>query len=179
EHEKQLQDALAEAGEGASVLYPSPDAVLASDLANLQPHGHGDLWERFRSALCACGSGRDASTVTRQRCVVVLDGGWKETRKMNQSIDGTVTRCSVRSATRDEYGGTRKYKGNARDDVGRVQTAAAFIAFLKELGEDPEGAASLSEGLTRYTEKFDRPACLCYFYCCVVVVVMFSSWLLY
>ena len=36
----------------------------------------------------------------------------------------------------EEYGGTRKYGSNSEGDGGRVQTAAAFVALLQELGED-------------------------------------------
>merc|ERR1712107_218815 len=88
------------------------------------------------------------------RCIVVLDGGWKETRKMNQSIDRAVPRCFVINATRGEYGGTRKYRGN--DGANRVQTAAAFIALLKELNDDPTRVARLQACLASFTEAFDR-----------------------
>lgn len=93
------------------------------------------------------------SPLARPRCIVVLDGGWKETRKMNQSIDPRVIRCSLSSATRQEYGSTRKYGGDHND---RVQTAAAFIALLKELGEDAMSVATLQAELTRFTAAFER-----------------------
>merc|ERR1712194_829012 len=85
--------------------------------------------------------------------IVVLDGGWKETRKMNQSIDPAIPRCFLSNASREEYGGTRKYKQPEGD---RVQTAAAFVALLKELGEAPERTEVLQAALERYTEAFSR-----------------------
>mmetsp|Transcript_85527 Transcript_85527/g.275936 ORF Transcript_85527/g.275936 Transcript_85527/m.275936 type:complete len:348 (-) Transcript_85527:8-1051(-) len=136
---------------GAVVLFPCagsrPAAELSAELA------------RRRAAAAAVevatgAVGEAASTPPAlPRCIVVLDGGWKETRKMNASIDVNIARCIVSNATRDEYGGTRKYKeGNA----DRVQTAAAFIALLKELGDDSERVAALKACLSRFTESFDR-----------------------
>jgi len=72
---------------------------------------------------------------------------------MNQSIDPHVMRCCVSDATRSEYGGTRKYAGV---DVARVQTAAAFVGLMKELGEDSLCVSELQAGLVGYTEAFDR-----------------------
>ena len=71
------------------------------------------------------------------RCIIVLDGGWRECRKIDSAIPAGVCRCIVTTASRQEYGGTRKYGGtDPKLDQGRVQTAAAFAALMMELGED-------------------------------------------
>ena len=79
---------------------------------------------------------------------------------MNASIDARIRRVSVLSASREEFGGTRKYveQGIEKSKIvteaamatggvtvsstcgGRVQTAAAFVALLRELGDEVEGA---------------------------------------
>lgn len=128
DHERQLQELLADGS--ALVLFPSPDAKQPAELRN-----------------AAMGS------ALAPKCIVVLDGGWKETRKMNQTIDPRVTRCCVATATRDECGGTRKYKNGDRE---RVQTAGAFIALLRELGEDDGDVMRLLGGLSRFLASFER-----------------------
>lgn len=130
EHNARLQRLLEEHGANTVVLFPSADAVQARDLMRGST-GHPEL----------------------PGCIVVLDGGWKETRKMNQAIDARITRCCVSSATRDEYGGTRKYGGS---EQGRVQTAAAFIALMKELGEDASRVEELQTGLATFLAAFER-----------------------
>merc|ERR1712187_281728 len=106
EHDRRLRNLLEEEKDAAVVLFPAPGAVKACELA------------------------ASAETTPRapppRKCKVVLDGGWKETRKMNQTIDPGITRCCVADATRSEYGGTRKYKEGQAD---RVQTLAAFVAM--------------------------------------------------
>mmetsp|Transcript_4594 Transcript_4594/g.9400 ORF Transcript_4594/g.9400 Transcript_4594/m.9400 type:complete len:256 (+) Transcript_4594:74-841(+) len=114
----------------AVILFPAPGAKQAVDLAE---------------------AAKDAFTAPD--CIIVLDGGWKETRKMNQSIDSRVTRCCVSTATRAQYGNTRKYKNG---DGERVQTAGAFIALMKELGEDESRIEQLVGGLTSFMGSFER-----------------------
>mmetsp|Transcript_100188 Transcript_100188/g.157915 ORF Transcript_100188/g.157915 Transcript_100188/m.157915 type:complete len:287 (+) Transcript_100188:57-917(+) len=133
EHEETLRELLEVEGDHAVVLFPSPGAIEASKIARGTP-GRPEL----------------------PRCIVVLDGGWKETRKINQAIDQRVLRCCVSSATRDEYGSTRKYNPTNDGDHGRVQTAAAFVAFLKEIGEDAEKVAELRTGLGCFLAAFER-----------------------
>mmetsp|Transcript_147129 Transcript_147129/g.373576 ORF Transcript_147129/g.373576 Transcript_147129/m.373576 type:complete len:334 (+) Transcript_147129:149-1150(+) len=127
----------------AVVLFPSADARPAGEIA-------------AEIAAARQSEGGDGSNAPAKlpRCIVVLDGGWKETRKMNQSIDHGIPRCFVSNATRGEYGGTRKYRGN--DAANRVQTAAAFIALLKELNDDLARVAQLQADLVSFTEAFER-----------------------
>lgn len=132
EHEEKLRVLLEAEGENAMVLFPAPGAIEAKKIARGTP-GRPEL----------------------PRCIIVLDGGWKETRKINQAIDQRVVRCFVSSATRDEYGGTRKYNPT-NGDKGRVQTAAAFVALMKELGEDAETVSELQNGLECFLAAFER-----------------------
>lgn len=129
EHEEKLQALLAAELENSVVLFPAPGAMQASEYAvQLQ-----------RREL--------------PRCIVVLDGGWKETRKINQAIDQRVTRCCV-NVSREECQNTRKYK--AKECRNRVQTAAAFVALMKELGEAEPIVDELRAGLACFTEAFER-----------------------
>lgn len=61
-------------------------------------------------------------------------------------------RQKVTTASRSELGGTRKYSGGTDD---RVQTAAAFVTLLRELGEDQQEVASVRDGLAHYMECFE------------------------
>lgn len=128
QHEARLRELLATDGfDDAIVLFPAPDAIPAAELAPVDVNA------------------------SLPRCIVVLDGGWKETRKMNLSIDSRIRRCCITS-TRDEYGATRKYRDANRE---RVQTAAAFICLMKELGEDAACVEGLRAGLACFMEAFE------------------------
>ncbi|CAE7236103.1 unnamed protein product [Symbiodinium sp. CCMP2592] len=78
----------------------------------------------------------------------------------NQQIPRLVASCetykskklSVTTASRSELGGTRKYSGGTDD---RVQTAAAFVTLLRELGEDQREVDSVRDGLAHYMECFE------------------------
>ncbi|CAE7580753.1 unnamed protein product [Symbiodinium pilosum] len=89
---------------------------------------------------------------TAPRQVVVLDGGWRECVRMNNWISPKIRRCVVTTASRSELGGTRKYSGGTDD---RVQTAAAFVTLLRELGEDEREVESVRDGLAHYMECFE------------------------
>uniref|UniRef100_A0A7S1WVN9 tRNA-uridine aminocarboxypropyltransferase n=1 Tax=Alexandrium catenella TaxID=2925 RepID=A0A7S1WVN9_ALECA len=128
EHDHQLRKLLSHSN--ALILFPAPGARRAADLAE------------------AARAGAPAPD-----CIVVLDGGWKETRKMNQSLEPHVQRCCVSTATRGEYGSTRKYRNGERE---RVQTAGAFIALLRELGEDEGRVEQLASGLASFMGSFER-----------------------
>lgn len=143
---------------GALVLFPASDACPAGELAA--------EYQRQRQTRPGCGTDKDRARgdekssrhmapLEQQQprpCIVVLDGGWRETRKMNQSIDPRILRCSLSSSSRCESKGTRKYRG--QDE--RIQTAAAFIALLRELGEDPAKVEELHDELRRFTQAFER-----------------------
>mmetsp|Transcript_89674 Transcript_89674/g.172608 ORF Transcript_89674/g.172608 Transcript_89674/m.172608 type:complete len:154 (-) Transcript_89674:44-505(-) len=127
EHRRELDDILAK--QNALVLFPSPEAEHAAELARSNEPG--------KSA----------------QHIIVLDGGWKETRKMNQSINPCIPRCRISAETLDGLSRrTRKYVNGFRD---RVQTAGAFIALLRELGEDEHHVQSLLEGLVTFLESFE------------------------
>eukprot|EP00928_Gymnodinium_smaydae_P090949 TRINITY_DN7465_c0_g1_i1.p1 TRINITY_DN7465_c0_g1~~TRINITY_DN7465_c0_g1_i1.p1 ORF type:complete len:287 (+),score=48.74 TRINITY_DN7465_c0_g1_i1:86-946(+) len=132
EHDERLRQLLREDPEGTVVLFPSPTAVTAADLARA-----GDL----------------------PRCIVVLDGGWRECKKMNDGIDESIRRCVVTTAKREEYGGTRKYGGSAEEAAGRVQTAAAFACMLEELGEDPGHVDAVKAGLAHFMDCWEAQIC--------------------
>lgn len=128
EHDQRLRELLlADEAEGVctAVLFPSEGSVPAEDLALAPPSR-----------------------------VLVLDGGWRETGHMNASLPASLVRCRVTTARRSDYGGTRKY-GNGNDGEGRVQTAAAFITLLQELGEDPAHVAELRAGLAHFMTCFE------------------------
>ena len=72
-------------------------------------------------------------------------------KKMNEWINPAVPRCVVSTASREEFGGTRRYKGGN----GRVQTAAAFVALMRELGEEPAQVEALSAGLVSFMASFE------------------------
>jgi len=127
EHRRELDDLLAQ--HKAIVLFPSPEAEYAADFARSNPH---------------CKSVHH---------IIVLDGGWKETRKMNQSINPCIPRCRVSAeALNGLKRRTRKYVNGFGD---RVQTAGAFIALLRELGEDEHHVQPLFEGLVTFLESFE------------------------
>lgn len=86
------------------------------------------------------------------RQILVLDGGWRECVRMNAWISSAVQRCIVTTASRSELGGTRKYDGGTDD---RVQTAAAFVTLLRELGQDEKEVAALRSGLAHYMSCFE------------------------
>lgn len=162
EHDAQLRSALLQAEIHETA------ALQVSGLPQLDP-SVGSVWVLFPSA-AARSVASLANELRRHRaveehqvgfaalpqCVVVLDGGWKETRKMNASISDHVVRCIVASASREEYGGTRKYKEGPDD---RVQTAAAFITLLKEAGETQEQVDKMKNCLALFTEAYERDAC--------------------
>ncbi|CAE7428152.1 tapT [Symbiodinium necroappetens] len=93
-----------------------------------------------------------SSLAAAPRQVIVLDGGWRECVRMNSWISPRIRRCIVTTASRSELGGTRKYSGGTDD---RVQTAAAFVTLLRELGEDQQEVASVRDGLAHYMECFE------------------------
>jgi DTW domain-containing protein YfiP len=130
EHEEKLRLLLEAEREHSIVLFPAPGATEACEMAR-------------GSVRCP----------DMPRVIIVLDGSWKETRQINQSIDQRVVRVCVSSATRDEYGGTRKYRQGKH---GRVQTAAAFVALMKELAEDDIVVAELHAGLQIFLAAFDE-----------------------
>ncbi|CAE7243499.1 unnamed protein product, partial [Symbiodinium natans] len=78
----------------------------------------------------------------------------------NKQIPRLVASCesykrkklAVTTASRSELGGTRKYSGGTDD---RVQTAAAFVTLLRELGEDEKEVTSVRDGLAHYMECFE------------------------
>eukprot|EP00415_Alexandrium_ostenfeldii_P004200 UN4200 len=126
EHEERFSAMVEQDKAGSVILFPGAGAVAASELPTT--------------------SGR-SGTVFPPRLVIVLDGGWRECKKINDSIDMQIQRCVVTTASREEYGGTRKY---GTTDGSRVQTAAAFIALMQELGEDPEHVTALKAGLAHF-----------------------------
>jgi len=128
EHDARLQSILEEEASQTVVLFPSSGAIPASEL------GSG----------CDEGDRHPSSNKT----ILVLDGGWRECKRMNDWIDPCIQRCVVTSAAREEYGGTRKYSRGS--DGGRVQTAAAFIALMQELGHDPVEVSALKAGLAHF-----------------------------
>jgi len=131
EHDERLRRLLEEDPEGAVVLFPCAEAVAAGELAAL-----GE----------------------RPRTVVVLDGGWRECKHMNEAIDPRIRRVVVTTARRETFGGTRKY-GNPADAENRVQTAAAFICLLQELQEAPAHVEALTKGLSHFMECWEAQIC--------------------
>ncbi|CAJ1363315.1 unnamed protein product [Effrenium voratum] len=125
EHDQKLTELLREDVSGTVVLFPSDLALPAAELAAL-----GD-------------------TEPRVRRVVVLDGGWAQCKKMNQWLDPALPRCFV-NASREEFGGTRRYRGI----TNRVQTAGAFVALMRDLEEEPETVAAISESLGAFMDSF-------------------------
>jgi len=129
QHNKRLQNMIAEDPAGMMVLFPGPGAVTGRDVAarrgRLQPN-------------------------SEPRCIIVLDGGWRECKRINEFIDPSILRCVVTTATREEYGGTRKYGKSGDQDGSRVQTAAAFVALMQELEEDPDHVAMLKADLAHF-----------------------------
>lgn len=87
-------------------------------------------------------------------CIVVLDGNWKEARKMNKLIDPRVQRCRVTTISRSDCGGTRKY--DPQSDTGRVQTAGAFMALMRDLGEDPACVEGIRAALVCFMSAFEK-----------------------
>jgi len=132
EHDRRVQGYMDEDPEGCIVLFPAADATTAAALAQggVQP-----------------------------RLIIVLDGGWSECKRMNVWIDPRIRRCVVTSASREEFGGTRKYGGKKADADCRVQTAAAFVALLQELGEEAGQVDALREGLRHFTECWEAQIC--------------------
>eukprot|EP00406_Dinophysis_acuminata_P038573 CAMPEP_0179357966 /NCGR_PEP_ID=MMETSP0797-20121207/78679_1 /TAXON_ID=47934 /ORGANISM="Dinophysis acuminata, Strain DAEP01" /LENGTH=215 /DNA_ID=CAMNT_0021073197 /DNA_START=1 /DNA_END=649 /DNA_ORIENTATION=+ len=129
---------------GCVVLFPSPDAIDASALAAASSDPG-----------CVARSAADLP-----RSILVLDGGWRECKKINGAIDAQITRCRVTTATREEYGGTRKYGTHEKSGGNvRVQTAAAFIALMQELGEDPEHVTALKAGLAHFMGCWEAQIC--------------------
>ncbi|CAE8723538.1 unnamed protein product, partial [Polarella glacialis] len=126
EHDERLERLISEDLEGTVVLFPSKDAVQAREL------------------------GAQAAMQVRQ--VVVLDGGWRETSRMNNGISPEVVRCVVDSASRAELGGTRKYAGGCD---GHVQTAAAFVTLLRELGEEESEISAVRDGLAHFLSCYE------------------------
>merc|ERR1712039_773562 len=100
-----------------------------------------------------CSSSVDA----RPRRIVVLDGGWRECKRMNDWVDPNIRRVSISTATREEYGGTRKYGSDGGG--GRVQTAAAFVALLQELGEDPAHVVAFKNSLAHFLAAWESQIC--------------------
>eukprot|EP00931_Biecheleriopsis_adriatica_P039174 TRINITY_DN22413_c0_g1_i1.p1 TRINITY_DN22413_c0_g1~~TRINITY_DN22413_c0_g1_i1.p1 ORF type:complete len:291 (-),score=40.50 TRINITY_DN22413_c0_g1_i1:77-877(-) len=139
EHDHRLQRRLAEDGQGTVILFPSVDAVQASSLALAS------------DAAVAGTSAKDPQALPRR--IVVLDGGWSQCKKMNEWLDPAICRCVVRTASREEFGGTRRYRDE--NGQGRVQTAAAFVALMRELGEEPEHVHALSAGLVAFMASFE------------------------
>lgn len=132
--DSRLQHRIEEDPAGTVVLFPSADAIKASELAL-----------------------RESAMLPR--LIVVLDGGWRECKRMNEWINPQIQRCVVTTATREEFGGTRKYGGTKADANGRVQTAAAFIALLQELGEDRAHVAAVREGLAHFMACWEAQIC--------------------
>mmetsp|Transcript_42097 Transcript_42097/g.78224 ORF Transcript_42097/g.78224 Transcript_42097/m.78224 type:complete len:268 (+) Transcript_42097:66-869(+) len=124
EHDARLRALLREDIEGTVVLFPSPGALPATALA-------------AKAAI--------------PRRIVILDGGWAQCKKMNQWLGPALPRCYVETATREEFGSTRRYRGAAH----KVQTASAFAALWRELGEAQEEIAAVSQGLTAFMSSFE------------------------
>lgn len=128
EHDARLQSILDRESARTVVLFPSPGAKPASELAS--------------------GCDESGNHQGSNQIILVLDGGWRECKRMNEWIDPRIQRCVVTTADREEYGGTRKYSRGS--DGGRVQTAAAFIALMQELGHDPVEVSALKAGLAHF-----------------------------
>ncbi|CAE7300590.1 unnamed protein product, partial [Symbiodinium pilosum] len=126
EHEERLKELLREDVAGTAILFPSPDALPAA-------------------AMAAVVAGE------APRRIVILDGGWAQCKKMNQWLDPAIPRCFVETATREEFGSTRKYRGQAH----RVQTASAFAALWRELQEDPHDVEAVTQGLDAFMSSFE------------------------
>lgn len=143
EHAQRLHELTHEDPAGTIVLFPGTDAITAHELKDR--------------------SGSDASGTKRADCiprvVLVLDGGWRDCKRINESINPAITRCVVTEARREEYGGTRKYGTGKGSDAGRVQTAAAFIALMQELDEDAEHVAALKAGLALFMGAWESQIC--------------------
>mmetsp|Transcript_36068 Transcript_36068/g.84563 ORF Transcript_36068/g.84563 Transcript_36068/m.84563 type:complete len:291 (+) Transcript_36068:83-955(+) len=138
EQDQRLQEILDADPEGCAVLFPSPEAQAAVDIA-----AHNRLLQSENPGF--------ASERRFPRCIIVLDGGWRECRKIDAAIPPHIRRCIVTTASREEYGGTRKYGGtDPKSDQGRVQTAAAFTALMQELEEDPGHVDALKRGLAHF-----------------------------
>eukprot|EP00933_Yihiella_yeosuensis_P077793 TRINITY_DN8868_c0_g1_i1.p1 TRINITY_DN8868_c0_g1~~TRINITY_DN8868_c0_g1_i1.p1 ORF type:complete len:293 (-),score=56.39 TRINITY_DN8868_c0_g1_i1:266-1144(-) len=167
EHDHRLHNFLAEDSDGTLILFPSPDAVEASSFA-LKSHRDGDASTTAGGGVVdgvgnssdgvAIGGGDDAASEAKSledlpRRIVVLDGGWSQCKKMNAWLDPTIPRCVVKTASREEFGGTRRYR--AEGESGRVQTAAAFVALLRELGEDQTHVQAVSDGLVKFMQSFE------------------------
>merc|ERR1712150_90192 len=124
DHDERLRGIVRQSRDESLILFPGADARKACDLSS------------------GC-SGKSFPP----KVIIVLDGGWRECKKINDSIDPQVQRCVITTATREEYGGTRKY---GTTDGSRVQSAAAFIALMQELGESPEHVSALKNGLANF-----------------------------
>merc|ERR1711871_1325699 len=67
-HDLRVQQLISQDPDGTVVLFPAPGSVQAADLST------------------NCGGALRAEQKRRVRCIIVPDGGWKETRKINQWI---------------------------------------------------------------------------------------------
>ena len=120
------------------------------------------LAERIREAehpvvlFPASGAVRARDVGGKQRLlVVVLDGSWKDAKRLNARVDARVPRvcltevdaCSLRTT----LGATRKY-----GECARVQTAPAVVQLLRELGDDATGAET---GCRLAIERYAQQNC--------------------
>lgn len=120
------------------------------------------LAERIREAehpvvlFPASGAVRARDVREKQRLlVVVLDGSWKDAKRLNARVDARVPRvcltevdaCSLRTT----LGATRKY-----GECARVQTAPAVVQLLRELGDDATGAET---GCRLAIERYAQQNC--------------------
>jgi len=139
----------------AAVLFPSSNAIDAASLANsLAAERAQVVAERQHMDE----QGKNVTLeLSHPRTVIVLDGGWKETQKMNKTIDPRILRVRVTPDSYKMLGGytaTRKYDAKLKPE--RVQTAAAFLGLLNELQEDRESIDALSAGLNAFTAAFNQ-----------------------
>ena len=104
----------------------------------------------------ASGAVRARDVGEKQRLlVVVLDGSWKDAKRLNARVDARVPRvcltevdaCSLRTT----LGATRKY-----GECARVQTAPAVVQLLRELGDDATGAET---GCRLAIERYAQQNC--------------------
>mmetsp|Transcript_36368 Transcript_36368/g.61487 ORF Transcript_36368/g.61487 Transcript_36368/m.61487 type:complete len:337 (+) Transcript_36368:44-1054(+) len=112
-----------------------------SELGEAETNYTQDEQTRFTSNTAAAVS-TAATTSRTATTIVVVDGTWKDARKMNLEIPNWIPRIKLSSSSRAKFINMRKHHVE-----GQVSTMSAFLHLLTEFGESEEVLKPLGDAL--------------------------------
>lgn len=143
-------------GDPVLVLFPSPDSVTVTEFLSSEESGRArGMCASERKKGAALGM-RGREEKERRFVIVVIDGSWKNARRLNAVLPKSYRRVRLSSCSRKAYPNLRKHSME-----NRVSTMSALLHMLQELEEPQADIDALGQGLshaaTAYYKQSRKP----------------------